>query len=142
MEVERERNKKESMYCEKIYQHTDQKITDREFELHLKHCSYCREMNSKIEETMSVLELRSDPPENLMESVLFKKNEWNEKKTGKPDLMTILQIASVVVAGIFLGIVLGRNSNTELIMGKDNQKEQGIIEYRDIHHLNTNQELF
>src|SRR6056297_3238105 len=112
------------MHCEKIYQHIDQKITDREFEQHLAQCSYCNEMNSKIEETMSVLELGSDPPENLMESVLSKKNEWHGKKTGKIDLMTILQIASVVVAGIFLGIVLGKNSNTELIMGKNTQKEQ------------------
>jgi predicted anti-sigma-YlaC factor YlaD len=130
------------MSCEKIYQHIDLKISDQEFKEHLASCEYCREMNSKINQTLSLLDIESKVSENMTDRILSAKKAGSKLFNRKVDFSLVLQIAAVVIAGIFLGIVLGRNSNTSLLMSKHSKKQKSLIEYREIHHLNVNQELF
>jgi hypothetical protein len=127
------------MHCEEINNHIANKISDIEFEKHLLSCTYCREMNTRIDSAMSILELKSAVPENLVASVLSKKNHV---QSIKKDPIAILQIASVIAAAVLLGIFLGKNSDTDFIRGKESKKLQHLIEYREIHHFNINQELF
>jgi hypothetical protein len=61
------------MSCEKIYQHIDLKISDQEFKEHLASCEYCREMNSKINQTLSLLDIESKVPENMTDRILSAK---------------------------------------------------------------------
>lgn len=130
------------MSCEIIYQHIDLKISDQEFNEHITTCEYCRKLNSKINQTLSLLDIEASLPENMANRIVSFKNENSQLLSKKTDFSMILQIAAVVVAGIFLGILLGRNSNTAFLMSKQSKKQKSLIEYREIHHLNVNHELF
>jgi hypothetical protein len=99
-------------------------------------------MNFRIEYAMSVLDLKSDVPENLAASIISKKNQEISVKSIKKDPVMILQIASVIAAAVMLGIFLGKNSDLDLIQSKDSKKLQHLIEYREAHHFNIDQELF
>jgi hypothetical protein len=130
------------MYCEQIHNHIEHKISDEEFVMHMAGCSYCSSMNQKIEQTLSILDIKSSLPENLTASIVAFKEEETSRKAGKINFSNILQIASVIAAGVFLGILLGKNSNMDFIQGKESKKEKSIMEYRDKHHFNVNPDFF
>lgn len=130
------------MSCNIISQYIDLKISEEEFERHLATCEYCRKMNDKINQTLSILDIETNVPGDLAKKILSEKDKKIINKTKKVDFSMILQIAAVVIAGVFLGIVLGKNSNPSLLMSKESKKQKSLIEYREIHHFNTNQNLF
>jgi len=53
------------------------------------------------------------------------------------DLNKYLQLAAVVAAGIFLGVLLGTRANPEIFLSRKDKKERALIEYRESHHLNN-----
>ena len=130
------------MQCKAIYQFVDGEISKEKFEDHMKECSLCKQMHTNLDDAFSILELSADVPENMAEKIIRKKNDLPKITSLKRDLSMILQIACVVIAGIFLGIVLGKNSNTQLIMGKSSERTKSLIEYRDSHHFTVNPNFF
>ena len=128
------------MHCDTINKYVNNELSEEEFAAHIFGCPYCEALNSRASASLSILDLKTDFPPGLTGLILYRLEE-DRKKQKKFDLMMIFQVASIVVAGIFLGITLGRNSNTELIMSKLNKKENFLIEYKDMHHLNIEQEF-
>lgn len=130
------------MYCDIINQYYQNKISEEEFQLHSLNCAYCKNLDYKINSTFSILDIKAQIPGNLAEKIISKKNHQFYRFSKRFDLSIITQIAAVIIAGVFLGIVLGKNSNSNILMGKDAKKHQSLIEYRESHHLNISPNLF
>jgi len=130
------------MHCTIINQYINNEISGEEFDQHLENCEYCRDLNAKSLRIFDILDIKADVPKNLAENIILKHRETNEKKTFKIDFSLITQIAAVIAAGIFLGIVLGKNSDTNLLLSKELKKQNSLVEFRNSHHFNTSTHLF
>ena len=130
------------MQCNKIFQHIDGQISDKEFEIHAKECSYCNEMDNHINDVFSLLDAQAEVPQGMVAKILQKKNELPVKFSLKRDFAIILQIACVAIAGIFIGIILGKNSNPNILMSKNTERTKTLIEYKNSHHFTVDSDFF
>ncbi|MEI7527069.1 MAG: hypothetical protein WCJ95_22155 [Mariniphaga sp.] len=118
-------------------------LNEVEFMEHLKSCETCAELFEKINDTLNTLDEKVEIPSGLTEQVVQKIN-WIlvEPVRRNFDFNKYLQLAAVVVAGIFLGVLLGSRANPKLFLSKKDKKERALIEYRDSHHLNDQSTIF
>jgi len=93
------------------------------------------DIDARVDEILSILDLQVQVPEGLVEKALNRKNEFKKHSTAKIDLSKYLQIAVVLAAAILIGIVMGRNANGSLLLSKKNQQKKALIELRDQYHI-------
>lgn len=120
-----------------IYQHIIFEISDAESEKHLKKCPSCNTIKSSVDDVMSLLDTEVKIPEGLADSIMKKKKSLAPHKVHKFNLTSYLQVSLIIVSGILLGIILGKNANTSLIHSDQNQFHKSLIELREIYHLNV-----
>jgi hypothetical protein len=93
-------------------------------------------MFGKISETMAILDEEVEIPSGLTERMMSRIKGMPVQQVRKTiDLNKYLQMAAVVAAGIFLGVLLGTRANPEIFLSKKDKKERALIEYRESHHL-------
>lgn len=125
------------MKCNRIYPYIISEVGFESIEDHLKECETCSTRLEQIKHGMAILDEPIEVPDGLVEKTLRRKNQMKLRLNSGIDYAKYLQIAAVLVAGIFLGILLGRNANSELFLSKKEKKDRMLMEYREIHHLNN-----
>ncbi|MFZ5940374.1 MAG: hypothetical protein ACOYXB_07350 [Bacteroidota bacterium] len=130
------------MHCTVIEEYMNDRISGEEFELHTRECAHCRKLNSRFETAWSELDLSLEVPAGLAERIMAARREMTPSKIRRIDFSLITQVAAVLVAGIFLGITLGKHSNPNLLMSKESRKHQSLVEFRNDHYFNVGKELF
>ena len=126
------------MKCNQAFQHIVFEISDTEFEKHLRECPSCREMYSRVNNTMSLLDHTIDIPEGMDKAILIKKRKLRTYKVRKLNLSGYMQFAAAILTGVFMGHMLGKNANTRLLP----KKHESLSKYYEIHHLNVDYSSF
>lgn len=125
------------MNCKQYDKFIHSDLQGAEFFEHLKSCRSCSEMFGNISETMAILDEKVDVPSGLTEKMMSRIKGMPIPQVRKSfDLNKYLQLAAVVTAGIFLGVLLGTRANPDIFLSKKDKKERALIEYRESHHLN------
>jgi len=126
-----------------IYQHIILEISDKESQKHLRECRQCSDINSKVNETMSLLDSEIEVPEEIAPNVLSKINKTPQtSKVAKLSFSSYLQISLVIVTGILLGFILGKNADTSVFQSNKTRLRHSLIEFREAHHLNIDESAF
>jgi len=130
------------MPCTVIDLYIQNKISDEDFDLHARDCNHCREMNDRFEQAWSLLDENVEIPDKLAGKIIERKKEIRKSRIRTFDFTMITQIAAVLVAGIFLGIQLGKHSDTRLLTTKESRKQQSLIDFKNDHYFTVEEELF
>lgn len=130
------------MKCNQVYPYIVSEISFASIEGHLKECKTCSERLENINRVMSVLDDKNEVPAGIVEKTLQKKSTITFPAKPGIDYSKYLQIAAVLAAGIFLGVVLGRNANTELFVSKKHKKDKALIEFRESHLLDNQNSFY
>ncbi|MCD6112930.1 MAG: hypothetical protein J7J86_06645 [Bacteroidales bacterium] len=123
------------MECNKIYQYIVFDISDQEVEKHLSKCPHCNELNTRVNNTMSVLDQNYEASDALINKILLRKKKISIPRVRKLSLSMYAQFATVILIAVFLGIVLGKNADAKLLTNKVPEKSKSLIEFREAHHL-------
>ncbi|HCR92314.1 MAG TPA: hypothetical protein DIW50_18085 [Prolixibacteraceae bacterium] len=123
------------MKCNQLKEYIGSEVSYNSVAEHLYECKICSGRLEQINQCMSLLDENVEVPEDLVAKTLRKMKDVKFPPRPGIDYSKYLQLAAVIVAGIFLGIVLGRNANTELFLSKKGKKDRALIEYRESHHL-------
>jgi len=118
------------MNCKQAHQNILNGFSDIETENHLHACSSCQNLKLLIDSGMQILDEEVKIPENLTEKILGAIPKQITVKTRKINFGIYAQIAAVLAIGIFLGVVLGKNANTELLLSKKDKKKEMLVKYR------------
>ena len=110
--------------------------------MYIKKCSDYRDLNEMVESTMSILNEEFHIPKNLTDKIMAKRPQIQQPKIRKFNYAVYAQIAAVIAAGVFMGVMLGKNADTGLLLSKETKKQRSLIEYRDSHHLNIDHTYF
>ena len=106
------------MNCKQAYQHIILEVSGRKFEKHLDECSSCKELQSKVNNVMANLDVTADVPEGLAEAVLARKKDLTAHNVSRWNLAGYAQLAALLLFGIFMGHILGKNASSELLHRK------------------------
>jgi len=93
------------------------------------------EINRLVDKCMSVLDEEFQVPENLTERILANKPQITTNRILRINYTDYAQIAAVLAIGVFLGFVLGKHADTNILLSKENKKKKFLMEYRDSHYL-------
>jgi len=129
------------MSCKQLYRYIRSEITEQEFSNHIRECDPCREQSEWIRQTMDLLDEKIEVPAGLTPKVMQQIKSVPWPMTRRFDPGKYLQLAAVIVAGILLGVLLGKNadSGTLLTKGKKDKTLNKFIEYG---HFNDNNSLY
>ena len=127
---------------EHIYQHIIFEISDKASENHLKECESCNTIKSHVDDAMALLDIETEIPEGLADSILRKKKALTPYAVHKFNLVSYLQVSLVVISGILLGIILGKNASISALHSEQNQFHKSLIELREIYHLNVDEPTY
>ena len=100
----------------------------------MKEYSNYRELDQMVNTCMHLLDEEFQVPDNLTEKILANRPQIDTVKIRRMNFAVYAQIAAVLVIGVFIGIVLGKNADTDLLSYKT-KKEKSLIEYRASHNL-------
>lgn len=130
------------MKCNDAIQEIVSDSRTRELTVHLHECNSCSTMEKMIEQQMNLLDRAVEVPDDLLAKTVELKSRVSIPRFPDVDYNKYLQLAAVVAVGIFLGIVLGRNANTELLASKKSKKDRALMEYRQSHQLNNETSIY
>jgi|GEM_PF-2374703 len=119
------------MKCDKIYPYIISEVSFAAVEEHLKECKTCKEKLDNVGRVMALLDEQIEIPSGLTERTLHEKRAINPPAYSVFDIQKYLQIAAVLAAAIFLGVLLGQNANSNLLVSKKQKKDKALIEYRE-----------
>jgi len=94
-----------------------------------------KHIDLQTDEILSVLDMQVSVPDGLVDEVIQKKNKLAVVPSSKIDFSKYLQIAVVLVAAIFIGVLMGKNANTLFTQKRQDPEKKALIELRDRHHL-------
>lgn len=87
---------------------------------------------------MSLLDHTIDLPEGMIEAILIKKSNLNTHNVRKWNLSGFAQLAAVLLLGIFMGHMLGKNANTRVLL----KNNESLTRYYEMYHLNVDDSEF
>lgn len=119
------------MKCDKIFPYIVSEVNFAAVEEHLKECDSCTAKLDNVSRVMALLDEPVEIPSGLTEKTLQKKNTITIPALPVFDIQKYLQIAAVLAAAVFLGVLLGKNANSELLVSKKQKKDKALIEYRE-----------
>jgi len=93
------------------------------------------DIDAQIDDILSILDMQVHVPDGLVEKVIRRKNGLKKHPASKIDFTKYLQIAVVLAAAILIGIVMGRNASSSLLLSKKNQQKRALIELRNQYHI-------
>lgn len=125
------------MKCNQSIQHIIFETSEKGFNHHLNECESCSTINSNVNSLMSLLDQPVYIPENLVDKISLKKNNFIIGRRKRWDYAGILQLSTVMLAAVLIGVVLGKHANTKILIPKQTQKTELLNEYREMHHLNS-----
>ena len=96
-----------------------------------------RNLNELVDTTMNILDEDFQVPENLADKIMSNRPQSKQPRVRKFNFAVYAQIAAVIATGVFLGVVLGKNANTNLLSSKESKKQRSLIEYKISHHLSV-----
>ena len=117
------------MSCKQLYKYIRQEITANEFSDHAKECRECRTCTALIDQTMEVLDEKIKVPEGLTRKVMWQVNNLSPSVVKRVDLNKYLQLAAVIIAGMLIGLLLGKNADSGRLMVKKDKSLGQFIEY-------------
>ncbi|MBN1822264.1 MAG: hypothetical protein JW833_16200 [Prolixibacteraceae bacterium] len=88
-----------------------------------------------VEKILAVIDIDADLPDGLIEKVMQRKESVKIDKPSGFDALKYLQIAAVLAAGIFIGILLGKNADVNTFRQKKSREDKALIELRNEHYL-------
>jgi len=103
----------------------------------MKELSNFRSLNEMVDSTMNILDEDFQVPENLTDKIMSNRPQIKQPRVRKLNFAVYAQIAAVLTAGIFLGVVLGKNANADILQSKESKKQQSLIEYKMSHHFSV-----
>jgi len=130
------------MNCNQSYHHIIFDIPTGESDGHLAQCGKCSAINQSVGETMAVLEMNPAIPDGLTEKVIKQLSQVSIARKKNFDFSNYLQLAAVIVVAMVLGVVLGRNANSKTFISKQQKKNEALIEFREMHHLNVDHSAY
>ncbi len=125
------------MHCTLSKQQIILDIANPEFLSHLKECEECNRILNQVNESMMILDEEVTVPEDLYEKILRSTRDIPIERTKSRDFSLVFQFSTVIAAAIVLGIILGFHANTQLLVSKNTKKNEALIEFREMHHLNV-----
>lgn len=128
------------MDCTHCQQNIILEISDTEFQSHLRQCEECNHLYSGIKETMLLLEEPVVVPASLYKNIMARQELSLTEKRRQKDVSLILQFSTVMAAAVLLGIILGFHANTQVLLSKNQKKNEALIEFREIHHMNVDRQ--
>ncbi len=121
------------MNCKQAYQFIVLGISSKDFQEHLKECPACSELNKRVNNTMGILDEFTDPSERFVEAILQKKGHLQQPTVKRNRFAGYLQLAVLLVAGIFIGHLLGKHASFAIL----NKKAGPSIENYEMYPFNT-----
>lgn len=128
--------------CNQIYPYIASEVSYASVEKHLSECKICSERLENIERVISILDESVEVPANLVDKTMQKRTTVSFPEKQSIDFSKYLQIAAVLAAAIFLGAILGRNANSELLSSKKHKKDKALIEYKESHLLDERNSFY
>lgn len=130
------------MKCNQVYPYIASEVSYANIEEHLKECKICSDNLDSVNRLMSLLDQNIEVPEGIVNRTLQRKSGLIFPSKPNLDFSKYFQIAAVLAAGIFLGIVLGKNANNDLFASKKHKKDKALIELRESHLLDNQNSLY
>lgn len=128
------------MNCTHSQQNIILEIPDAEFQSHLLECDECSQVYSDIQSAMQILDEPVAVPDSLFAGIMAKKDLLATEKRKRKDVSLIFQLTTVLAAAVLLGVILGFHANTEVLLSKNQKKNEALIEFREIHHMNVDRQ--
>lgn len=128
------------MSCNQLYRYIRSEITENQFSDHIKECLICREQFAMISQSMDLLDEKIEIPPGLTQKVIRKINSI-PSGTGRFDLTKYLQLAAVIVTGILLGVLLGKNADSGMLPLKG-KKGRTLVKFIEYEHFDDNNSLY
>ncbi|MBL7967819.1 MAG: hypothetical protein JNK09_12535 [Prolixibacteraceae bacterium] len=119
------------MKCDKVYPYLVSGVSFANVEEHLNECKSCARKLENMDRVMALLDEQVEVPLGLTEKTLQQKNAIKPQLQSVFDIQKYLQIAAVLAAAVFLGVLLGKNANCDLLVSKKQKKDKALIEYRE-----------
>ncbi len=92
-------------------------------------------LDLRVEEILAILDIDTEVPDSLIETVIKKKESVRIEKPIKFDFSKYLQIAAVFAAAVLIGVLMGKNASIDSFNLKQNREKQTLIELREKYHL-------
>jgi len=128
--------------CDYIYPYIVSEVSFSRVEDHLKECEICSDRLKNIDRIMSILDEPVEVPIDLVKKTIQRKASVPFPVKPGLDYSKYLQMAAVLTAAVFLGVFLGRNANSNLLVSKKYKKDKALIEYRESHLLNNDNSFY
>jgi predicted anti-sigma-YlaC factor YlaD len=125
------------MNCSHSKQYIILETTDLEFSAHLQECEECSAINGRVNDSMAILDSEVQVPNDLFDKIMEIKKEIHFEKRKPKDVSLLFQFSTVIAAAIILGIILGFHANTQLFISKNAKKNEALIEFKEMHHMNV-----
>ena len=125
------------MKCNQSIQHIIFETSEKGFNQHLNDCKSCSTIQNNVDSIMDLLDRPVEIPTDLNQKIRITKKDIITGKKRAWDFVGALQFTTVIIAGVLLGVVLGKNANIKMLITKNEKKTESLIEYKEKHHLNT-----
>ena len=110
---------------------------------HIESCDECKKLYEKVNHTMNqLLEEPVEIPIGLIQKTLNQLPERKGKWSKRVDFMKYVQVAAVLAAGIFIGVLLGTRADSHLLVSKKDRKDQAYSQFKEKHHFSNNQDPY
>lgn len=128
------------MNCNHSQQNMILGISEPAFQSHLTACDECNQVHEGIQAAMDLLEEPVEVPDSLFAGIMAKQELLVSEKRKHKDLSLVFQVTTVLAAAVLLGIILGFHANTQVLVSKNQKKNEALIEFREIHHMNVDRQ--
>ncbi len=99
-------------------------------------------LDFRVEEILAILDINTEVPDDLIETVIKEKESVHIEKPIKFDFSKYLQIAAVFAAAVLIGVLMGKNADINSFNLKQNREKQTLIELRERYHLSDKSSFY
>lgn len=109
---------------------------------HLESCDSCSEIAKQLNERMDILDMDIvEVPDGFSDRVM-NRLPHKVRKIRRWSYAEMMQLAAVLLIGVFIGMVLGRNADLRLMQSAKTKKVNSLIELKERYHLDQKQTDF
>lgn len=130
------------MDCNSTIQNLISGELSEETKSHLESCDSCSGIAKQLNEQMDILDMDlKEVPDGFSDKVMSRLPH-KVRKISKWTYSEIIQLAAVLLIGVFIGMVLGRNADLRLMQSAKTKKVNSLIELKEKYHLDQKQTDF
>ena len=123
------------MKCKQLNNYIKPEFERIDSDTHLSNCKECSEQLNRINSAMELLDENIELPTDLTDKIVEKTKTFRNPGVHSFDYYKYIQIAALIIFGIFLGAFLGRNADSSMFLSKKEKKDKALMEYMEKHHL-------